>query len=179
MLLKNYYNTLSISEKSTNEEIKNAAKILFENIKKSNNKNKKYILKNIIEAYEILYNQNKRKIYDRKLSKQKKLNKINNYYQNSLLTSFSNNNIIDKFKIYDFPINTNINKINQSNSKGSYYHTCYTNSYHDKNGNLITEKKLFTKNNNKIYANHTITTIDKYGNKRIKKIPIKNYYKIY
>jgi DnaJ-class molecular chaperone len=184
MELKNYYNILNISEFSSNKEIKNAAKTLFENIKKSNKKNKRYFLKNIMEAYQILYNDYSRKKYDIKLLKQKKLNIIKNYHPNAVVPSLfniTNNNVLNKFKIYDLPINTNFNELNKINNykNNSYYHTSYTSSHYDKNGNIITEKKSFTKNNDKIYSNHLIITIDKNGKKTIKKIPIKNKDRYY
>ena len=184
MELKNYYNILNISEFSSNKEIKNAAKTLFENIKKSNKKNKRYFLKNIMEAYQILYNDYSRKKYDIKLLKQKKLKKLKNYHPNAVVPSLfniTNNNVLNKFKIYDLPINTNFNELNKINNykKNFYYQTSYTSSHYDKNGNIITEKKSFTKNNDKIYSNHLIITIDKNGKKTIKKIPIKNKDRYY
>lgn len=180
MDFKNYYEILNISDDASTNEVKYSAKKLVEKIKNSKIDNKRKMLKDIAEAYQVLYDYHTRKKYDEKYFYYKNNSSRIKNYQNDLvvtpLFNFFNNDPfekLDKFKLFDFPhLENNVN--NKMNN--SYYHSSFTTSHYDKDGNIVTEKKSFTKSNDKEDSFHTITTIDKDGKKTIKKIPIKNRY---
>lgn len=168
----NYYEIIGVPKLASTDEIKKKTKLNIKKIKESNisqnQKNKE--LRKMEDAYTFLTDYHKRQKLDIYLDKNYTINfsrpfSIFDQLEGSLKP-------LDKFTIakpdFEFP---DFSQFKNINSK-FIQHSSTISSNSDKNGNIITEKKITTNNNGQIDGSHTITTIDKEGNEIIKDIPI-------
>ena len=178
-----YYETLGVKQNASTKQIKIHYDLIMDNIKKStSNEDKiKKLTKKFKKSYEALSDYHTRQKLD---------NYLNNQTNDSFYKQFDNMNSLIDIPKYDFLSNSfeNMNKlINSSdiskkmqnitkpdNVNGKYYyHTSYTSSKLDDNGNRILEQKYVTNNDGKVEGKHTITEKDKEGNDIVKEIPLK------
>ena len=159
--MKNYYNILNVSKDSSNEEIKEKTKQLVNDLKLEkiykNEKDSK--MKELEEAYTFLTNYHKRRSLDE-------------YLENRSINLNSSNpfNMFDSiFNKTTFPIDN----VNSKNSKSFFKSSSYSTKM-NKDGNLVTEEKVFINDNGKKSESHKLITKDKDGNEIIKDITSKN-----
>ena len=156
--MKNYYNILNVSKDSSNEEIKEKTKKLVTDLKLAkiykNEKDKK--LKEIEEAYIFLTDYHKRRSLDE-------------FLENKSI----NLNASNPFNMFDSIFNKTTFPIDNVNSKSFFKSSSYSTKM-NKDGNLVTEEKVFINDNGKKSESHKLITKDKDGNEIIKDITSKN-----
>lgn len=156
--MKNYYNILKVSKDSSNEQIKEKTKQLITDLKlaKIYKNDKNTMLKEIEEAYTFLSDYHKRRSLDE-------------FLENRSI----NINTSNPFNMFDSIFNKTTFPIDNVNSKSFFKSSSYSTKM-NKDGNLVTEEKVFINDNGKKSESHKLITKDKDGNEIIKDITSKN-----
>jgi len=169
--MKNHYKIIGVDPNASTEQIREIIKKRVMQVKKSNFSydKKKKSLKSLENSYKALTDYHTRKQLDEYLNNKNKLDVFYNPFPNidNMIGNMEKNFFTDlsaKRSLENLPKNTN--------SK-YYYHTSYTSSKLDENGNRIVEKKHVTNADGKVDGKHTITTKDKAGNNIVKELPLK------
>ena len=139
--MKNYYSILQIPRSSSQKDIKNKTKNLFEQIKNSNatGQQKEELSLQVLEAYKFLSDYHKRKKLDDYLDSKYKIVDKNDSNLNNPLQELD-------ILLSDFGLPIDLN-----NNKKSYFYSSssVTSSKLDKDGNVISSTKEYINNNGK------------------------------
>lgn len=167
--MKNYYKILGVDRSVSNDDIKKVTKELIGKIKKSNmsSNEKKEKLSNLQDAYNFLNDYHSRRKLDDYLDSRQVL------APNGLVPKVMSNpfGVFDSLNFFDNLDLPDMSNMKISDNNKFYQHSSFITTKRDKDGNIVTEKKVTTNDNGKINENHQLITQDKDGNEIIKDMP--------
>lgn len=144
--MKNYYKVLQVKRSASSSEIKQKAKELLKEVKKSeiSTKEKNKLSKEIFDSYEFLIDYHKRKSLDDYLDSQYKiLSPKEEPFKNSIFSMMP--------LIFDIKNDSNNFEKEMKKNDNSYFFSSssITTNKMDKDGNIVTKTKKYSNNNGK------------------------------
>lgn len=143
--MKNYYKVLNIQRTASTSEIKQKAKELLKEIKKSNisTEKKNQLSKEVFESFEFLNDYHKRRSLDDYLESQYKiLSKDDKPFNSGIFTMMPFG-----FDVKNF--DQEIDKIKNKDNSYFFSSSSITTNEMDKDGNIVSKTKKFTNDNGK------------------------------